>query len=987
MSLGITSVWRARPLRLGPAIHRKPLFAQPRSTPLLFATRLGYSIVTQKIEGAKKGISDDSNHVREPGPSKFRKDLGNRATAVEIPENEEVLADINDIDKTLERSSFANSVFVPRNIDLGSARYRDKFTKRNRYKAISAQVYHERQRLSVGGNSVDWRMVLEEMAKSTPEYSLKYIEDGIEINVDKDVLARILQATGDDKFGAIRRRTGATIKVSRDESTLLLSGTRQAINRATVEFRDIAGRIRVTRHYSPLDPGESKTEELGREKDFFIPPLSRDEGGFYDKQRLTWHVYSTPMPMEWTPKTLEDYVISLVDTYVDPPLHSSIYPHTRKVLFVDHERAITRRLLRLFSRLPSGAGFSCSVVKLALSYMTKKGDKYLPQVRGLFSMLDRRGITMDTDVFNILLEAPVKTRNLRKFRQTLLKMTRRGFAPNFDTWLLFLRMFDSIEVKSYILQAMNAKNMLGTPEAIQRIAQEMASQDTNHAVVQRKPLETFLQEQEDRYGPDWLTRDAGNKVLDALSSHGRYEDACKVLDIMSESYHRTPKTHVQERLAKRLNADSFIAIVNHAWIKGKMPLAINIVRKMKTRKFAKQPSPTILHLLFEIAWRTRLRTTVVVIWRYACLTRLTSYRMRKRVSSLLSGELSDADGRKLAASVYHQLGGEALAHDLVGGRKVLERIKTLCRRLWGEKYPRDKLGVIAAKVLPTAFEEFGPTVALGEVLCQSVLVDFKCLQARKMSRIRDLLATAKVKSIPLWQRLPGEERWVDLAQLDPTDPSTIKYDDVWAEEWESEGWTAKPRVWVPEDLRDQFEKVYRIWQAERAEQGDAEPVEVFARDVKIKANEGAAKDEDELQRMMAIEPRMEKRMAIINPLVWNDDKDDVLAIGGDYTTQLQRQNEESILNALEQVSKNYMSFRYVFAADNEGTPSGSDDWDHGEHRVAKDESDEVDSEAGDQDIRAEDRLERVQQILRELKEDSQGNSPVDETGEDARTKP
>lgn len=912
---------------------------------------------------------NDRKHPEKTQVSKHRNDSGNGAHAVQKTEDEETLAEIKEMEEALERSNFTNSVLVPSHRDHGPSRKRN-LSMRNHHKAVTTQVYHERTRVKVNARPVDWRMVLEQMATSTPEDSLEYIEDGIKIDIDKDVLTRVLKATGDDKFGAIRRRTGATIKVSRELSTLLLSGTRQAINRATEEFRNIAGRICVTRQYRPLEPGAAESEELGDEKAFFIPPLTRDEGAYHEEKRITQHVYLTPMPMEWTAKSLEDYVISLVDTYVDSFLHSPIYTPAPHVVLLDHERAVTRRIMRLFSLLPSEAGFSCSVVKLALSYMTKKGEKYLPQVRSLFALLDRCGIPMDTDVFNILLRAPVKTRNLGKFRQTITNMTRRGFVPNLDTWLLFLRMFDSVHVKAHILQAMNAKNMLGTPEAIQRIAQEMASHDAEHAAIQRKDLATFLEEQEDRYGPDWLTRDAGNKVLHMFSKYERYEDACKILDLMGERYHSIPKEHTHERLATRPDAKSFTSIISYAWIVRKVPLAVNVVRKMKTRKLARQPDAVILHLLFELAWRARLRTAITVIWRYASLARLTSYRMRQQVAALLSGEHGDPDDPEepeMTTKEYHQLGGEALARELVGGSEVLERIRSLCRLSWGEKYPRGKLGIIATKILPVAFKEYGPAIALGTVLSQSVLVDFKCLHARKTNRLRDLLASAKVKSLPLWQRRKGEERWTDLARLDPTEPATIKHNDIWKDEWESQGWDAKPRIWLSEEWRDKFEEAYRVWQIKKAGEGHAEQEQVSARTTESETDEGQADEVENMQMMFAkaIEPLTEKRMAIINPMVWNDEKHDVSTMSDDHRTQLQRQNEEAILNALELVSKNNMSFRDVFA-DIESTLEGSVNRVPGETPIQEGEGTEVSGETEDPEIEAEDRLKRYQEMLKEI---------------------
>lgn len=984
MSLGITSIWRARPLRLGPSIHHEPLFTLRRAAPYPLARRQHRSILAGESEQVEARISNDEINAKRSKFYKSRKksEAADRAADRTAGDTENgKTSDIKDIEDALERSHFAGSVFLPPIRPLPSPRERRRLI-RSRHKAVTAQVLHERDRQNFGGRPADWRMVLDYMAKITPESSLVYIEDGIEIDVDRKVLAHVLQSTGDNNFGALRRRTGTIIKVSRDESSLLLSGTRQAINMATEEIRNMAGRITVTRRYRPLEPGESETEELGDDQDFFIPSLTREEGAFFKKKRTTQHVFLTPLPTEWTAKAVRDYVIALVDSCVDPALHSPLYVPTYHNLLVDHERAVVHRLMRLFIRWPLGsATMSCSLVKLAMSFMAAKGDKYEESIKHLFVILDRREVPMDTDLFNIMLRAHVKTRNLRKFRMILKIMEDRGFAPNLDTWILFLRIFESIEVKSYILQAMNAKNLLNVPRTIQLIAQEMASYDANHAVAQGKDLAAFLRDQEARYGPDWLTRDAGNKVLHVLGEYMRYEDAFKLLDLMGEQCEKFPRTYIHERLATRPDAKSFTAILNHARIERKVPLAVNIIRKMKTRKLAVQPSATILDLLFDVAWRSQLRTSIVVIWRYACLARLTSYTMRRRVSSLLSGDLSGPTDRRLSANVYHKLGGEVLARELAGGPEALEQIKVTCRRVWGDINQHYKLGSIVAKILPLAFDGYGPGVALGDVLSQSVLVDYKCLRARKNGQLKELLASAKVKSIPLWKRQSYEETWTDVAPLDPSEPSTIKHNDVWEEEWDSEGWNPKSRIVTSEDYRQKFMKVYQAWQAEKAQQGKSEHVKSLAEHLKSKADEGEADEMEEDMPILfakAVDSLEEKRLAIINPRVWDDEKRDLSVIVDDHRTGLQRQNEEAILQALEQVRSIRSTFRYVYE-DDETISMVSEDGEHGTDSAAHNEN-EADSlehgtdsatqhenEVDSLETEPEARLRRMEEMVMELK--------------------
>lgn len=855
-------------------------------------------------------------------------------------------AAIQKIESELERSNFDRSVLVKR---CTPTPYRSEAREgwREHYRLVSAQLYHERHRENVGGRAADWREVMKLMAQNTPEEAREWIEDGMKIEVRNNVLTRILDRGGDETIGSIRRRTGAAIKVSRDESTLLVSGTRQAINRATEEFRGIVGKITITRLYSPLGPGEIRTEDLETRDTFWTPPLTREEGAYWRRRWTRLHMNALPKPSIWTPKSLEDHVTALVETSVERPLHVQIYGHRPRQKLFDHERATVRRLREVFQTAPLRTVASCSALKIAFSYLCEKGDKYLDDARHIFVLMDRQGLRMDTDVFNLLLRAAVKMRNLRKFRQTLSMMLQRGHAPNLDTWLLFLRLFESAEVRLYILQTMHAKNLLGTSEAIERVAQEMATLDADHAFRTGKDLPTFLREQEERYSRSWLTRDAGNRVLDVLSAHGRFSDAFALLDKMAKNYALIPANHVQECLAARPDVVSFNTIISHAKMRGKMPLAVNTLRKMKTGHLARQPDVVTLHLLFEMAWKMRMRTSIVVLWRYAVLAKSTSWRMRIRVAGLLTGNVAARSPAARASnqriptlSVHTALGGEALARELAGGARALERLRALVARFWGtEPEPPHKIAALAAKTLLRSCAGYSPSVPLGTVLAQAVLVDLRCMQAKKKAgtTLRDLMASAKVKRLTLWKRRPVlENGWVDLAPVMwQGEDVQVSSDSQWRDEWNSEGWDVPKRVWVVRedanhalksasdlagDDNDKDPKVLKVfvrreetWSGQRKwpsesmnsdddhddhddDDDDGSLPELSS------LNSGEVSDMDQSIKDTEPRPAEEKQLVIINPRVWADDHADE-----EDRTELQLQNEEAILQALKELHECYES--------------------------------------------------------------------------------
>lgn len=969
MSLGINALWRARPQRrLGllipresPIVLRTPSI-RPPVTGFLFSTRapLDFPKTTKDLGAVGQGEEeverqqDDANEPREAPPARRVEVVGRSEEARELGawlseapkrERKKTKRPKNDLDKleeSLERSKLAKSVFVKPARTYPSKR-QSRESWREHQASISTQVYFDRnvqnlqrEGIYVNPDSTDWRHVLSLLATKTPEESAEWIEDGMKIELPERKFAAIMNDGGDEKIGAIRRRTGASIKVSRADSptassALLVSGTRVAINSATAEFRRIAGRITITRLWAPLGPDEVETETFS-DGDFFVPPLTREEGGPWRRFRVDHNAYTTPWPKDMSFSSFEHYVASLTDSVMLPHLNSVLYNPTRHAVLLDHERAVARRLLRAFMNYEARPWISCAALKLALSFLCRHGDKYLPEARSIFVIMDRFGLRMDADVFNMLLRAPATARNLRKFRSTILLMTRKGFSPNLDTWIMFLRMFDSVEVKSYVLQAMHSKNLLGTPEAIQRVAEEMAPFDTEHAMSEGKDLATFMQEQDDRYTPDWLTRDAANQVIDVLCRHRRFQDAFEVVDRMHAYVESIPAEDEAYRLAHRPDVVTFNTIISHAKTDGKMPVAVNVIRKMRTTASATQPDRYTFELLFEIAWKSRLRYSLSVIWKYASLARLTTWRMRQRVASLLSGELKTVDerGRRgMSASTYAQLGGEMLARDLVGGERALARIRSLA-----EGRHNAELGVLAAQCWPVAFDEYGPRISLAYVLPQAVVRDLACL-AKKNKRRNNAAADAAAApaedprlfmacAMMLRQRGRAEAALGDLSPLEDEGPEPIAAGDRWG---------------LVEMLAPGKKQLVALSAAPLRTSGGDTPAAALLDQETDLPEEQEEEEEDPEHQVLPLPPlyrTKRKGVAVLDPGVWGDLWRGKPQQGHDAEAgaearepprhKLQISNEDDILAALGRLEEKFLSFRKVVTvADDEASEWSADE--------------------------------------------------------------
>jgi hypothetical protein len=291
-----------------------------------------------------------------------------------------------------------------------------------------------------------------------------------------------------------------------------------------------------------------------------------------------------------------------------------------------HDEAVVKQLHEVLNDPATQRALSPEAFKSALAFVTRKGHMYRPHVRAFFVRMEVLNMPMDTEVFNMLAESAVKGRDLRSFSTVIRLMINRGFQPDLYTWILFLRLIKSEEVKRYILHAMNHRGLLDRPTAIRQIAREMAPQDIDRALQQGKDLESFLSHQEGLYGPGWLSIGAANKIVDFLGRYGKFDMCADFVDIMAT-------TEVARPDVVTLNT-----ILTHCKVQNDLHRAVDFLSRFE-RQLASPVTPNAItyHLLSELGWRHKLPHVTGIIWRYSCLVNQTSNRMRFRAAKLLTG--------------------------------------------------------------------------------------------------------------------------------------------------------------------------------------------------------------------------------------------------------------------------------------------------------------------------------------------------------------
>ncbi|KAK3309168.1 uncharacterized protein B0T15DRAFT_526393 [Chaetomium strumarium] len=341
--------------------------------------------------------------------------------------------------------------------------------------------------------------------------------------------------------------------------------------------------------------------------------------------KLTQRADQIPRPDQWTFQTFYQHVCRLTLGELSPSLAKELYTRFAGQGWETHQTAVVKQLLSVFNDPVASTAATIPAFKDALTYLVRAGESFVNEARALVDRARSLGLRIDADVFNILAEAPVKSRNLPAFKTILRQMISDGHRPNLRTWLLFFRLVEAEDVRRYIVHAMDTKNHFANVASAIEISTEMADHDMHRAIQLGQNLEVFLGAQRALYGPEWrLTTRAANMYLDVLGRYGKFEEASRLLEHMFAC--ESPKP----------NSDSLSILWRHCKLQSKIEQAIKYLRMFEEHRRYVVNGEALEHL-FTTAWKTKKPYVATAIWRYALLTDMAPYAVRQRILDWLEG--------------------------------------------------------------------------------------------------------------------------------------------------------------------------------------------------------------------------------------------------------------------------------------------------------------------------------------------------------------
>lgn len=314
---------------------------------------------------------------------------------------------------------------------------------------------------------------------------------------------------------------------ARNKSAVIMRGRREVLAQVAEELAKAQPSCQIYKLGDVVDNDYTTTK--------LWPPIEADQGGQQHTDSVWVHKEVTPpswvgrryedvpMPTRWTPESFENYVLTLVSGRLRPDLARELYNSAQQGRTVDTDGIRVNLLLNAFQDASARSSITPLSLKTAVEFMAVRGG-HVSSADRLMRHAEDLGLPLDSHTYNSMLLGYVHKRDALYAYKLLKKMRERCFQPNAATWLLFLELVQRDAERRQIITAMFEHDLFSQPATRRRIAAIMASQDAHVAFKSGKTLDELLDEQASRYGTDWMSEDAFNKILaEFLLYHGDIE--------------------------------------------------------------------------------------------------------------------------------------------------------------------------------------------------------------------------------------------------------------------------------------------------------------------------------------------------------------------------------------------------------------------------------------------------------------------------------
>ncbi|CAG9992618.1 unnamed protein product [Clonostachys byssicola] len=335
------------------------------------------------------------------------------------------------------------------------------------------------------------------------------------------------------------------------------------------------------------------------------------------------------IPVHWSVDGLSSFIENVIYCHLpprlDPKLHSDLIEQIGDGAL--DRNAVKARLIMKVLTDPSATQFiTVHTLKLSMAFLTRRGG-YIADADRLLSFAEQRGLPMDTDFFNILLEGYASNLDYRHFYALLARMKDRFFQPNARTWLLFLRLVQRNSERQRIVAAMYDLGLFKDPETRRGIGSVFAQREAHLAFKTGKVnIQQFMDILATTYGSDWRTQETLSCILK------------EYLHVMGKGFQISQLELLLQQQpddGRPLDARFFNDILEHCRATRDWNLAIWTLQQM-TKRGVMPDEKSYDHLIRMAVWTKRQRTLGAILFQ-AILDQSVTSETRWMLAGLIQG--------------------------------------------------------------------------------------------------------------------------------------------------------------------------------------------------------------------------------------------------------------------------------------------------------------------------------------------------------------
>lgn len=312
-----------------------------------------------------------------------------------------------------------------------------------------------------------------------------------------------------------------------------------------------------------------------------------------------------------TPRELLEFIEDLIGSRMSGPYRRQKGGTRRQM---SRNQSIEHALVDLFRSQENRRILSTAALNKALGFLCNRN---LRASRIVFA----RGEHVATvDSYNILLRSCAKRQDVRLFIHLVHTMGKKEIRPDAYTWVALLNCPITTEVKVRLFTYIHQRGILTHVGAMRSALQATIADMLSLHLDSGKDMDAFIQTMRNSYGANWFTPSMINQMLYVVSNRKNRPALNRMLELCDQ--------HGLE-----IDASSLMHVL--PMYRASIFDALRFCYRYITRPRFRM-TRDLYEKLFLIAFKGRCFNVCRVLWRYACMHGMTTYRMKMCVLSTIT---------------------------------------------------------------------------------------------------------------------------------------------------------------------------------------------------------------------------------------------------------------------------------------------------------------------------------------------------------------